>query len=261
MWKTLLYLSVLIYTSQTLNSYYSHPVRVLFWNLRTFGKNRANSQNGAQLYEITSSHDILLFAEIKDSDCSTHTECPLRTFFETHFPEFDLYLSPSLHYCDHQHSGSEEYAMLVRKSFFSQISMIHYQDPECLFIRPPYGLKIDNDFNIFVFHSNPNNERELVSLSQVFEQFGNKKTLLMGDLNTGCHYVPFSKLREFEIGRNYSWLLSESEFSNLEKTCPYDRIVSTTDIVDHLIHGQVLNQGQEAGRIQSDHYPISIEII
>jgi hypothetical protein len=233
---------------------------VLFWNLRTFGKNRANPENGNQLYQISSSYDILLFAEIKDSDCSNHTECPLKTFFETHFQEYDLLLSPSLHYCDHRHAGSEEYAILVKKNLFLNMKMIHYEDPECLFIRTPYGIQIGNDFHLLVFHSNPNNERELVSLTKVFEQFGNRKTLMMGDLNTGCHYVSFSKLREYEIGRNYSWLLSETDYSNVEKTCPYDRIVSTRDISEYMVNGKVLNQNEEAKRIQSDHYPISIEI-
>jgi hypothetical protein len=77
------------------------PSKLLFWNLRTFGEHRASEEIGNQLSLITDSNVILLFAEIRDSDCSTNLECPLRKFFEHHFPSHQLYLSPSLHYCDH----------------------------------------------------------------------------------------------------------------------------------------------------------------
>ena len=83
----------------------------------------------------------------------------------------------------------------------------------------------------------------------------------MGDLNTGCHYVSFDTLRGYEIGRKYDWLLSEKSFTNVEQTCPYDRIVSTRDISGKLRNQRVLNQNNEAERIKSDHYPISVELV
>jgi hypothetical protein len=235
---------------------------ILFWNLRTFGKNRATNENGQSLYQITNAYDVLLFAEIKDSDCQKDMDCPLKTFFQTHFQDYELYLSPTLHYCDHRNAGSEEYALLVRKGLFSSTKMVHYDDQECLFIRPPYGLEVEMDgekLNILLFHSNPNNLKELVELAQVFRQFGNRKTILMGDLNTGCHYVSFDTLKSYDIGKNYTWLLSEKTFTNVEQTCPYDRIIFTNDIANHGCRGDVMNKNNEAKRIQSDHYPISIE--
>lgn len=240
-------------------------VRIMFWNLRTFGEHRATNEIGEQLRQISSPYDILLFAEVRDSDCNTHPSCPLSKFFETYFPEYQIFLSPSLHYCSDSHSGSEEYAMLVRRSLsFDNISMIHYEDKDCIFIRRPYGLKMTKnhmDYHFLLFHSNPNNERELVSLSSVFHQFGDQRILLLGDLNTGCHYVSFETLDSYEIRKNYSWILSENMFTNVEQTCPYDRIISTNDISSHLQNQKVLNENNEAHRIKSDHYPIAVEIV
>jgi hypothetical protein len=240
----------------------SQSIQMMFWNLRTFGEHRATDPIGQQLYQIGSAFDILLFAEVRDSDCNQHTTCPLSKFFEKYFPEYQVFLSPSLHYCSNTHSGSEEYAMLVKRNLDFNISMIHYQDKDCLFIRRPYGLNLKmnhTDYNLLLFHSNPNNQKELVALSDVFHQFGNQRTFLMGDLNTGCHYVSFDTLRGFEIGKEYDWLLSERSFTNVEQSCPYDRIVSTRDISGRLRNQRVLNQNNEAGRINSDHYPIAVE--
>lgn len=239
-------------------------VRLMFWNLRTFGEHRATDEIGQQLYQISSPHDILLFAEIRDSDCSIHPDCPMKQFFNKHFPDYQVFLSPSLHYCTKIHSGSEEYAMLVRKiNTFDDISMIEYIDKDCLFIRRPYGLRIVKDdvpYSVVLFHSNPNNQKELIALSSVFQQFGDQRILLMGDLNTGCHYVSFESLDPYDIRRNYDWILDGQSYTNVEKTCPYDRIISTKDITCLLSHPMVLNQNNEANRIRSDHYPIEIEL-
>jgi hypothetical protein len=165
---------------------------------------------------------------------------------------------------DQQHSGSEEYAMLIKKDYqFDSVEMVHYEDKNCVFIRRPYGLKLSKNgeiYHILVFHSNPNNEKELVELSNVFTQFGNEKTIMMGDLNTGCHYVSFSELSHYPIGQNYSWILDENMYTNVEKTCPYDRIVSTNDMKSLIRNHSVLNEHDEAKRIGSDHYPISVEV-
>jgi len=240
-------------------------IHIMFWNLRTFGEHRASDEIGKQLYQISSSHDILLFAEIRDSDCNTNPKCPLSQFFTQHFPDYQLFLSPSLHYCSSgEHSGSEEYAILVRRiNNFNNLSMIHYEDKDCLFIRRPYGIRILMNgmyYNILLFHSNPNNEKELIALADVFHQFGDQRTILMGDLNTGCHYVSFEKLNAYEIRRNYDWLLSEQSFTNVEQTCPYDRVISTKDMTSRISHQRVLNQNNEAHRILSDHYPIAIDL-
>jgi hypothetical protein len=240
-------------------------VHIMFWNLRTFGEHRATDEVGEQLRQIASPYDILLFAEVRDSDCNTHPTCPLGKFFETHFPEYKLYLSPSLHYCSDSHSGSEEYAILVRRSLsFDNVSMVHYEDRDCIFIRRPYGLKVIKDkidYHLLLFHSNPNNEKELVALSDVFHQFGDQRILLLGDLNTGCHYVSFETLDGFDIRKNYNWLLSETSFTNVEQTCPYDRVIATKDISCKLQGQRVLNMNNEAHRINSDHYPIAVELI
>jgi hypothetical protein len=236
----------------------------MFWNLRTFGEHRASDEVGKQLYQIASPFDILLFAEVRDSDCSTHSTCPIKTFFEKYFSDYQVFLSPSLHYCTNTHSGSEEYAMLVRRTVsFEHVSIVSYDDKDCLFIRRPFGLEWVKDgmkYHLLLFHSNPNNQKELVKLSDVFHQFNDQRTLLMGDLNTGCHYVSFEKLNDYDIRKNYDWLLSENSFTNVEQSCPYDRIISTKDISCRLYHPRVLNQNQEAKRIQSDHYPITIEL-
>lgn len=247
-----------------INTPSNNSIQVLFWNLRTFGEHRATDQIGQQLHQIGSPFDILLFAEVRDSDCNKNPSCPLSKFFQKYFQEYQLFLSPSLHYCSDDHSGSEEYAILVRRNIgLDNISMIHYEDKDCVFIRRPYGLKITKkqfNYNILLFHSNPNNQKELVTLTDVFHQFGNQQTFLMGDLNTGCHYISFDTLRNYEIGNEYNWLLSEKSFTNVEQTCPYDRILSTRDISYRLRNPRVLNLNNEAGRINSDHYPIAVEM-
>ena len=238
---------------------YSLPLNLLFWNLRTFGKGRATEEHGKQMAQITQNYDILLFAEIKDSECSQVVDCPLRKFFETHFPSYQLFLSPPLYYdTPFKKSGSEQYAILVKKTI-SSIHMIEYPDHETIFIRRPFGIELSDQVKVLLFHSHPNSEKELLSLSNVFRFFGNQKTILMGDLNTGCHYVGFEKLNDFDIRKDFDWLISETIFTNYEQTCPYDRILATKDISHFCKDGYVLNQSQEAKRIDSDHYPIGIQ--
>lgn len=238
----------------------SLSLQLLFWNLRTFGVHRASYEHGVELGKIGASFDILLFAEVKDSECQG-TQCPLHTYFQNYFPNHQIYISNPLHYCDQQHSGSEEYGILVRNNI--TFEPVRYQDKECLFIRPPHGIKIhlhDKKYTILVFHSNPGNKNELIGLQKVFEQLGNQNILLMGDLNTGCHYVSFEELNRNEIGKNYGWKLDPKVVTNFERTCPYDRIVSTKDIFDSLTNARVLNRDEEAERIRSDHYPIAVEL-
>lgn len=239
-------------------------INLLFWNLRTFGEHRATEEIGQQLRKIASPYDVLLFAEIRDSDCTTNPSCPLSTFFQHHFEDYQLFLSPSLHYCSDTHSGSEEYAILVRRiTNMENISMIHYEDKECTFIRRPYGINFwysGLEYKLFIFHSNPDNQKELVALSDVFEKFGNTRIILMGDLNTGCHYVSFKTLDEYPIRKNYNWILPDQSFTNVEQTCPYDRIISTKDISSRLYEPRVLTHNDEAHRILSDHYPIAVEL-
>ena len=235
-------------------------VNVLFWNLRTFGLHRASANNGIQLSQITSGYDILMFAEIKDANCTGEIMCPLKMFFRTYFPEYNLYLSPPLHYCDGRHSGAEEYAILIKNTI--PYEPLHYEDTECLFIRPPHGIRIkeSQELVLLVFHSNPGNKRELVALEKVFDSFGQDHIVLMGDLNTGCKYVSFEELSSYGIGQKFHWKLSKDIYTNLEKSCPYDRIVSTKDMERHVNNAKVLNNDAEAERIQSDHYPIQCEI-
>jgi hypothetical protein len=234
-------------------------LEVLFWNLRTFGIHRASSANGQQLYAIANTSDIIFFAEVKDSDCNLDNPitCPLKTFFQSYFPDHSIILSPPLHYCDEKHSGSEIYAILIRKDLKYQ--MVSYPDSECLFIRRPYGIKIE-DKTYLTFHSNPGNEKELVFLDKVFQYFDNQNTLIIGDFNTGCHYVQFKTLENFPIGNNYVWKLAENAFTNLERSCPYDRIVTTLDFSDNVYNARVLNHNKEAERIKSDHYPIAVSV-
>lgn len=234
-------------------------LQLLFWNLRTFGIHRASREHGLELSNIVSSYDIALFAEVKDANC-TELFCPIRTFFQNYFPQHQIYLSPPLHYCNHQHAGSEEYGILLKNIPYE---IVHYPDPDCLFIRPPYGVRIHEEGKemvVLVFHSNPGNKNELIALEKVFEYFGNENILLMGDLNTGCHYVSFEELKQYPIGKNYGWKLGEDVYTNFEKSCPYDRIVSTQDLFPYLHNAQVLNYAKEAERIGSDHYPISVNV-
>lgn len=232
---------------------------ILFWNLRTFGKGRATETHGKELASITHPYDIILFAEVKDADCGLNLSCPIKQFFEKFFPDHHLYLTPSLYYdTPFKKSGSEQYAILTRKNI-SVHQMIEYEDQESTFIRRPFGIQLSNGIKILVFHSHPNSEIELVSLSKVFRFFGNQKTILLGDLNTGCHYVGFDRLNEYDIRKDYDWLVPETTLTNAEQTCPYDRILATKDISHSCYQGFVLNQNREAKRIDSDHYPIGIQ--
>jgi len=238
---------------------FGSSIQVLFWNLRTFGIHRASNSNGLELSSISNYSDLIFFAEVKDAECDTSRPitCPLRTFFQTHFPNHQVILSPPLHYCDGHHSGSENYGILIRNGI--EFEQVHYPDPECLFIRRPYGIRIKEN-TYLTFHSNPGNERELVSLEKVFGYFQNQNTLLIGDLNTGCHYVQFETLRKNPIGSNYDWILPENAFTNLEKSCPYDRIITTKDLSNQVYDSRVLNHNREAERIKSDHYPIALSV-
>ena len=256
--KSFLYLIFLTLFIYNVSSASVSPTRLLFWNLRTFGKGRATEAHGIELASIVSSYDILLFAEIKDSDCESNQFCSIKEFFEKFLPNYHLYLSPSLYYdTPFKKSGSEQYAILTKKNI--SVQTIEYQDHESTFIRRPFGIQLTNGVKVLVFHSHPNSETELVSLSKVFRYFGNQKTILLGDLNTGCHYVSFDTLDQNDIRKDYDWLIPETTLTNADQTCPYDRILSTKDISHSCQQGYVLNQNKEAKRIDSDHYPIGIE--
>jgi hypothetical protein len=235
-----------------------YSTSILFWNLRTFGKGRATQEHGRELASISNGYDILLFAEVKDADCNLYEHCPIKDFFETYLPDYHLNLSPSLYYnIPFRNLGSEQYAILTRKNI--TVEMIEYPDEQATFIRRPFGIQLSNGVKILVFHSHPNKEIELIALANVFHYFGNKKIILMGDLNTGCHYVSFNHLDENSIRKDFDWLMADNQYTNFELNCPYDRIIATRDISPSCNDGIVLNMYNEAKRIESDHYPISIE--
>jgi hypothetical protein len=241
---------------------YVSSLSILFWNLRTFGVHRASHEHGIELSKIASSFDIILFAEIKDAECAKERPfmCPMKSFFTKYLPEHQIYLSPPLHYCDQSAAGSEQYGILLKHIPYEPI---HYEDKECLFIRPPYGVRIHYEGQtlvILVFHSHPGSKEELIGLEKVFAYFGNENVLMLGDLNTGCHYITFQELERYPIGSNYTWVLGKNDFTNLEKSCPYDRIVSTQDPSFRVKSAQVLKQYREAERIGSDHYPICVTV-
>jgi hypothetical protein len=184
-------------------------------------------------------------------------------FFEKYFPDYHLNLSPPLHYCHSEsHSGSEEYGLFVKKSFPYNFTMVSYPDSQCKMIRRPFGLTFDSPqpFTVLLFHSMPGNKQELVLLDDVMQHFGDH-TFLMGDLNTGCEYISFSELDHFPIRSNRTWVLGDRKYTNLHLCCPYDRILATYTMKNDLSFPRVECNNKEADRIQSDHYPISVQLL
>jgi hypothetical protein len=233
----------------------SHPI--LFWNIRTFGVHRATPEVGEQLQQIVSPYDVLLFAEIRSWEGKE-----IRSYFDHYLSNYTMLISPPLHFCHSDtHSGSEEYGLFVKNTFPYKVEMVSYEDPQCKFIRRPFGLKIHSspEYHILVFHSMPGNKQELILLDDVLRHFS-PNVVLLGDLNTGCEYTSFSELNHFPIRSNYTWVLPDKKYTNFHLNCPYDRIIATYTSKNDLSFPKVLCNGNEASRIGSDHYPITVEL-
>lgn len=242
---------------------YNYGLKSLFWNLRTFGENRAKPEYGNELSKIVEEFDLLLFAELRDWNCYT-TDCYLKSYFKEYLSGYELFITPPLHYCDKHHSGAEEYGIFIKENIHPiEKKIISYSG--CEFIRPPWGIYIQTnelELVIIVFHSMPGSKNELVALDKVFQEFSvySKNILLMGDLNTGCEYTSFDYINKFNIGKSYEWILSKSDFTNEKLNCPYDRIIATHEMKKHISKSGSLTENNEALRINSDHYPIFVEI-
>ncbi|EDQ89303.1 uncharacterized protein MONBRDRAFT_37144 [Monosiga brevicollis MX1] len=131
-------------------------------------------------------------------------------------------------------------------------------------------------FQVLVLHAKPSSDATYLELSaldqarQIATQYaGVEPTVLAGDFNAGCSYLPADKEAEVTIFKSpYTVLINDSaDTTSTNSVCPYDRIVTFGNIGSRILQSGIINTeaapfnfDQERAEAVSDHYPIAYEV-
>jgi endonuclease/exonuclease/phosphatase family metal-dependent hydrolase len=99
-----------------------------------------------------------------------------------------------------------------------------------------------------------NAESEVEQLPSFFSSIEGDFVLL-GDLNI-CNP---SILEGQQVKKDYLWILDDDDKTNSNLNCAYDRIVSPLDF-NRFSHAKVMKDDNQAEKVSSDHFPLSIKI-
>jgi hypothetical protein len=210
---------------------------------------------------IIKSYDVIMMSELMQSSCDNNDACEMKNYFKQNYPEHDFYMSPTIGVDGTQ---KEQYGFLVRKTLQYQEGF--YGDRQGIFARPPHFIHIQA-YNLYlaVVHTTPwsntnfgpagtKTKQEVIELSHFFNSISGDM-ILMGDLNL-CNP---SILDNEDIRKNFQWILKDSEMTNMNNQCAYDRIISRKSFSAYL-DAKVVRDSNVQNLALSDHYPISIVV-
>lgn len=241
-------------------------ISVIAWNFKRFGTATLNDPKKMEgINNIIKSYDIIMLSELMQSDCDNNDACEMKNYFKQNYPEHDFYMSPSLGFRD-DNVGKEQYGFLIRKTLNYQKELYYYPDPQGIFARKPYYIFI-KEYNLYlaIVHTTPwtnkdwpngsKTKPEVIELSRFFNSVTGDM-ILMGDLNL-CDP---SILDNEDIRKNFKWILKNSEMTNMNNQCAYDRIITRKDFSRYL-EPKVIRNSNVKDLGLSDHYPIDIKVV
>uniref|UniRef100_A0AAY5EWW5 Deoxyribonuclease n=1 Tax=Electrophorus electricus TaxID=8005 RepID=A0AAY5EWW5_ELEEL len=207
------------------------------FNIRSFGDKKASNATLLDIItKIVHRYDIILIQEVKDSDLSATNK---------------LMENPSPYNYKHivseplgRSTYKERYLFIYRQETVSVVKNFTYDDgcEPCgtdTFIREPFVVMFSSNFVLIPQHTSPDLAvHEVDALHDVVlytrQQWNTNDILLLGDFNAGCSYITannWSKIRLY-TNKSYHWLIPDSaDTTTTDTVCPYDRIVSTNDMM------------------------------
>lgn len=251
----LLFVLVFVVSWFATDGFTSTQLKVVYWNLKDFGISKLDNEDLlSNLRDITSSYDIIILIELEQSECDTNLYCSMRLKLEDLFPEHSLYLSPSLGANPNNNRGKEQIGFMIRKKY--TYFVYSYFDTNGIFARKPYYIYVSEyNINIATVHISAQNSESEVSELPLFFSSIEGDFVLLGDLNI-CDP---STLNNQQIKKEYQWLLNDDDKTNSNLNCAYDRIISPLNF-NRFSHARVVSSDNEAQRVSSDHYPLSVKI-
>lgn len=277
-------------------------INVAAFNIQKLGATKmSGSWVPGILSGIIQSFDLVVIQEIQDANCADlsasgvplKSNCAANKLLEivnSAVPteeQFDMFLSPR--FGPHPTNGLEQYGFVYRKNKMVPTSRETVKSSLMEYRRNPFkvtwSLRGSNfQFVTFVLHAAPDGSvvQELDALGKeaVEAKNDNLPVLVLGDLNAGCTYVTDADWSCLENdacekvtmslweNKEFTWLLGNDKYTNLKRTCAYDRFVVTPKMLKHVVPGsaqvvpfdtQHTLSPDEALKV-SDHYPISLSI-
>lgn len=278
-------------------------INVAAFNIQKLGPTKmSGSWVPGILSAIIQSFDLVVIQEIQDANCAelSASGAPIRSscaasklleMVNSAVPtedQFDMFLSPR--FGPHPTNGLEQYGFVYRKNKMAPTSKGSVASSSIEYRRNPFkvvwSLRESSGFQFvtFVLHAAPDGSvvQELDALGKEAAETKNDNlpVLVLGDLNAGCSYitdVQWNCLKNDACknvtmslweNKEFTWLLGNDKYTNLKRTCAYDRFVVTPKMLKHVVPGsaQVVTfdtqhtlSPDEALKV-SDHYPISLSI-
>ncbi|KAM6299406.1 deoxyribonuclease-1-like 2 [Aegotheles albertisi] len=254
-------------------------LRVGAFNIQAFGDTKmSNEAVAGVIINILRRYDVVLVQEVRDSDLSAVTELMERLNSMSTSP-YDYEISDPLG----RENYKEMYLFLYRTDMVSVVDTYQYEDPQDIFSREPFILKVSaphtkaKEFVLVPLHSAPHDAvAEIDALYDVYlaivNKWGTDNIMFLGDFNADCAYVQASdwaaiRLRSSDV---FKWLIPDGTDTTVGRSdCAYDRIVvcgaklkrsivPNSAAVYNFQHAFQLEQ--EEALAVSDHYPVEVKL-
>lgn len=265
----------------------SQNLTIMAWNVQVFGVTKMSNQAIVSVLVPTfRKYDISLIQEIRDSSGtaiqSLLTQINNCSYTISPCPQFGLVLSDRLG----PTTSKEQYGFFYRldnPKFSINITNIYqYPDPNYIYFqRPPFNVRFSvNNFNftLSAIHTQPTNAVfEIDKLVDVYDNISQTqlmnyetKVIILGDFNAGCSYVSSSQWSSIRLRNQtrFTWFFNDNTVTNVVLSCPYDRMVATSGILQKFVNGSAMvdryditfGLNQSTALTVSDHFPITITL-
>ncbi|KAL2091665.1 hypothetical protein ACEWY4_013928 [Coilia grayii] len=267
-------------------------LKICSFNVQSFGENKMSKPEVMDvIVQCIARCDITLIMEIKDGRGLAFPQLmtKLNSRYSSRRNEYEYVISDRLG----RKAYKEQYAFIYRSRLVSVKDVYQYADSqsgdEDVFAREPFIVWFSSpktevkDFLIIPIHTVPEAAiREIDELVDVFEDaqrhwisenFTDPPTIIMGDFNAACGYVPKRQWKNIRLRSNSSflWLTGDSIDTTVKQStnCAYDRVV---------LHGEKMIQAVKSTSLEvfdfqteyglteqqalavSDHFPVGFTI-
>jgi len=220
-------------------------ISVAAWNLKIFGKSKAEDQELMSYYaDKIDDYDIVFIQEIRDASGDAFRQLCAA------LPQHSCRASSRAG----RSSSKEQYGLI-----FKDMELLEFQDwneglPagfEDVFERPPLTVKFrkdDFDFYATVIHTKPTDaDAEITALERLVGNISDD-SIVLGDLNADCSYY------QRDDFSGWLWAVGDGEDTTVGRTdCAYDRILINSEAHNNYMGYGIMDDVQPD---QSDHYLI-----
>ncbi|KAG9263864.1 deoxyribonuclease-1 isoform X1 [Astyanax mexicanus] len=254
------------------------------FNVQTFGNKKASNATLLKyISTIVHRYDIVLIQEVRDNDLSATNRLMQQVNKGSSPYTYDHIVSEPLGRTTYK----ERYLFIYRNEKVSVVKNFTYDDgcEPCgtdTFIREPFVVMFSSKYSAvqnFVLipqHTSPDFAvKEVDALHDVVvftrEHWNTNDILLLGDFNAGCNYIKAKDWPNIQLytDKSYHWLIPDTADTTVSHTtCPYDRIVSTDDMMRGVASdtAQVYDFMADLGLSHSwalavsDHFPVEVQL-